>query len=159
MHTWTQRAGASAQKHQKMLWGFSSRLRFAPEGAHRHLDQRQQCLPSISPTPVKEESGREVEMINTAMKQSRDLSGSILCAMPGRGWQGSGKLPGGMNEGEAKEKPQRARVKAPVLWSRCRGGDNSPFPPTQERGVSKSSYRAADLRTNKRQCFFHATHD
>lgn len=75
------------------------------------------------------------------------------------GWQGSGKLPGGMNDGEAKEKPQRAGIKAPVLWSRCRGSDNSLFLPTQELGVSKSSYRAADLGTNKRQCFFHATHD
>lgn len=75
------------------------------------------------------------------------------------GWQGSGKLPGGMNEGEATEKLQRPSIKAPVLWSRCRGRDNSPFLPTEELGVSKSSYRAADLRTNKRQCFFHATRD
>jgi len=75
------------------------------------------------------------------------------------GWQESGELPGGMDEGEVKEKPQWASTKAPVPWSRCRASDNSPFLPTQELGVSKSSYRAADLRTNKRQCFFHPTHD
>lgn len=46
-----------------------------------------------------------------------------------------------------------------MLWSRCRGSDNSPFLPVQEQGVPKSSYGAADLGTNKRQCFFHATHD
>lgn len=77
--------GASAQNHQKMLSGFLSRLRFAPEGAHR----RQQCLLSISPTPIKEASGGKVE-INTATKESRDLSGSILCAMPGRAGRGVG---------------------------------------------------------------------
>lgn len=76
------------------------------------------------------------------------------------GWQGSGKLPGGRNDGEAKEKPQkRAGIKAPVLWSRCKGSDNSLFLPTQELGVSKSSYQAADLGTNKRQRFFRATRD
>lgn len=58
-----------------------------------------------------------------------------------------------------KKKLQRTSIKAPVPWSRCRGGDNSPFLPTQEPGVSKSSYRAADLRTNKSRRFFHAAHD
>lgn len=33
---------------------------------------------------------------------------------------------------------QRARVTASAPWSRCRGGDNSPFLPSQERGVPKS---------------------
>lgn len=75
------------------------------------------------------------------------------------GCQGSRKLPGDLNEGKANEKLQWATIKAPVLWSRCRDNDNSPFLPKEELGVSKLNYRAADLRTNKRQCFFHATRD
>lgn len=93
------------------------------------------------------------------MKQSRDLSCSILRVMPVRGWQGSGKVPGGMDEGEAKEKLQQAGIKAPAPWSRCRGSDNSPFLATEELGVSKLSYWAADLRASKRQRFLYATHD
>lgn len=42
------------------------------------------------------------------MKQSGDLSGSILRVMPGR----AGKQPGGMNEGEAKEKAAADQYKS-----------------------------------------------